>query len=202
MINKNRRFSIYTHRHYINKSGAIDSFNQTSASGNGSVTSDLVNREIDLATGVGDTGSAKFTSKKTWKLSGSHIKVDFIVNNIINGTSVSMWNQIGLSTNFNSVLVGKAVFECDNAGNWYITTETNAFLSTQVGITAIANNDKLTILAKSTSISFYVNDVLIQTITTTLPSTSAELYIGSSIVYGGAPTVSRSISVSSMSIKS
>lgn len=70
---------------YSNHLGATDDFTQTAVSAPGTATADATNHEMDLSTGTGAAGYAKFEGKKTWTPSIKPLIANFVLQNIVSG---------------------------------------------------------------------------------------------------------------------
>ncbi len=185
---------------YLNHLGNVDNFTQTAVTGNGTATSDATNHRMNLVSGTGVGGHARFETKKGWILSSKPIITNFIVQNIVDGVGGYKYTPIGLGESFAPIdnFSYMIVFMQYDDNAWY--THTRNVTVTSTSIAPIANNDLLTIVATSTKASFFVNGILVSEHTTNIP-TGRSLKMAGSPQGTAATTTSREIAIDMMSIK-
>lgn len=145
-----------SHKNHL---GSTDNFIQTQINGNGAVSSNTTTHEMNLSTGITNSGYAIYETKTNIiPISSKIICASFIINNIVNGNNVTRETFIGFSSDFSTNSIGAYYYQ-DTYGNWKIRTKVENF-SISESILPINNNDKLSIIISHNEfISFYVNSI-------------------------------------------
>ncbi len=193
--------AVQTLERYSNHLGAVDNFMQTTVSGNGTVTADATNHEMDLTSGITLVGGSSFETKKTWILGKNPIAVTMIINNLAGDNSMNA-GWFGLADIFGGAVVGVTIpsngciFRYSNAG-WRIYTvkDTNTSLLTTAAVT---NGDVITVVATSAKVSFYLNGVSLGTLTTMIPT--AALKAGGGVKNASGTAVDTTASIDQIDI--
>ncbi len=198
---KNIRNSIDSYKKYKNH-GSIDSFTTIEINSGGTAQFDEINHEVDLSTGNGGNSYAIFRTKKSWTLGVKPLKVDIILNNIVDGAGGTTRRiEVGFGHNFALGYGSSSIVEFTMLNsNWLIQCyQTETYHATYTGIASISNGDLLSIRVTTGGAEFYKNNILVGTIATDIPSDDLNLGIIVSTINPASPF--RSCSVSYMSIK-
>jgi hypothetical protein len=185
---------------YENHLGAVDNFTQVVTDGNGTATPDAANHEMDLSSGAAVTGAAIFRAKPSWTLGTKPMTANFIIQNIVAGSSSKYESFFGYKNNHASdTYRNHAVFHHDYTGIWRVSTA-DAGAEQTTGIGAVSNGDVLSIIATSSKVLYFVNGVLVGEHTANIPT--ATLKFGACIVaYAAGAAVARTVSIDYMSMK-
>jgi hypothetical protein len=155
---------------YSNHQGTVDNIMKTSITGNGTATTDNANHRMDLNTGIVDVGhKAKYYSEIQANPSTSSFRVDYIVQNIVNGTNNNFITTVGIG---DFSLITGIYFSQAIDGSWYTTTTDGAGGGSNTSITALSDGDKISIIGLQTNAYFLKNGALIATHTTGIPNTN------------------------------
>ncbi len=186
---------------YSNHLGAVDNFTAAAAAGlNFAYATDAANHKMTMTSGITNTGSVYWASKKTWALNAltNPIICNFILQDIVVGANANYsGSKIGLASDFTQALPwGAAIFSMSPAGVWQTYTIDDAGGQSFTTINPqIANNDICTIIAVASYVFYLVNGALVATHKLNLPGATA-LKVGSGITADVVNwTVARSWSV-------
>lgn len=184
---------------YSNHLGAVDNFTQTGVAGTGSVNADATNHEMDLSCGL-NVGHARFETKDTFVVSAKPTVINILIQNIVDGVSGNLVSFVGCKADMSSTSVLNSMGFRQIGDNTWETVSGDASSSENNSITALANDDLLTIVATSSSIRFFVNSTLVQTHTTYIPGIGVKMGGSVENVFG-SPSTARQISIDMMGIK-
>lgn len=179
---------------YSNHLGAVDNFTEVNTLGNGTTTEDAANHEVDLTGGITIVGHGLFQTKETWTLSAKPIIVNFIVNNIVEGTG-SNKAYAGLRANFtnSSNVTAGCGFLVDTSGDTFSYCASGGVWNNNAIV--VANGDLLTLVATNSSVRFYKNGVFqAERVAPYIPAGALHAGAGS-LTYGVGSTVTGSISL-------
>lgn len=179
---------------YSNHLGAVDNFTEVVTNGNGATAEDATNHEVDLEGGITVVGYGLFQTKKTWTLSAKPIVVNFIVNNLVEGTG-SNKSYAGLRANFtdSSNVVAGCGFLIDTNGDHFSYCASGT--TWNYNSITVANGDLLTLVATSSSVRFYKNGVFqAERVAPYIPAGTLHAGAGS-LSYAPGCTVTNSISL-------
>lgn len=185
---------------YSNHLGAVDNYTEIDTYGNGSANTDAPNHEMDLSTGVTVISGACFNEKTGAAFTSAPHVFTALIQNIVNGAAGVPYTFLGFADIYPTVDFGEyAVFYCIPAGTWRCGTYDGA-TPENTDISPLVNGDLVTIIATSSYVEFYVNDVLVATHTTGISSNVMEIVTAVKDATGGL-TSARSISIDLMSVK-
>ena len=178
---------------YSNHLGVIDDYliygNHTNASPNGSVTGDSTNHEIDINSGTAGISRYYLRSKEVFTLSTGPLIGTFIPQNISVAAS-SGTIEIGF---FNPASIDMAQVGAffQYTGSTYRTVTNDGGATGFTVIPDLNNGDLLNIIATSSSIIFMVNNIIVATHLTYIPTSIIFLASAARISSGStASTVS------------
>lgn len=185
---------------YDNHTGSVDNFLETLVSGNGEVTTSVVNHGMNMTSGITNPGYAVYRTKKDWVLGAKPLTGNFILQSIVAGTDNKHSAYHGFKAAHEvHAIANHLVFFQNYLGAWSVTTA-DASSQAVTNIAAVADGDVLSISASSSEIRYFVNGVLVATHTSSIPTVA--MNFGNSVhAYDWTAAVGRSFSVDYMAVR-
>ena len=197
------RESIYPRVGYYNHNGNIDNFTDKIEVLNGTAVENALLHRVDLSTGLGTNTRAAYITKTQTALSSDTIVVSYIVQNIGVGVAGQRFSYIGFCTDFSVAPFGGVKTIClmqDETGDWRTVSDDSIGFESKV-FPAVSNGDRITIIANSSEILFYQNNILINRHSKYI--TTDSLSIGACVFIFGASsaTTDRTLSIDFIGIE-